>query len=300
MKTIQIVITCIVLGSSTTPLFAIEDLLESIKLEDSLNRRFEKNLSLKGKDTIESIELEDSLNRRLEVLSLKGKDTIEITTKFECEKFLQDTGADRFIDSNMCDWITPLYELCKTEKNHVNINEFITTALRGRSKRGINKRIESVSAYTQVEDIVALTLYCAEYWAARNVHVYAGRHLLNSKEAKALIRRTFLLNSSVGYRSLLIIIYQVTTNANLNTLIRLCEITFLDKLILPKCCHEFREIKEAFSNNLTKFLVLAFKYKNKDAMRVFSAVAKKFKMSMPSKTTLKKLAGSDYDERLIK
>jgi hypothetical protein len=276
MKTKQIAITCIVLGGLSTPLFTAEFFPESIKLEDSLNRRFEK-LSLE-----------------------KGEDTVGITTKVECEKFLKETGADRFIDVKMHNWITPLYGLCKTENSRVNINEFITTALRGRSKRGINERIESVSAYTRVEDIVALTLYCAEYWAARNTNVLAGQYLLSSKEAKALIRRTFLLNNSVGYCSLLLIVHQVTTNANLNTLVRLCEITFLDVLILPKHCHEFREILEAFSNNLTKFLVLAFKYKNKDAMRVFSAVAKKFKMSMPSKTLLKDLAGSDYDERLIK
>ncbi len=251
MKIIRAVATCIVLGSTMISMFAAESMMENIKLQGSLEKRFKKLL------------LGDE------------HDVVELTTKIECEKFLNDTGATRFVDSIIYDSVNSLYELCKAEEDGIAIDNFITNVL-----------IKKFSS-TYVEDIVALTLYCAEYWSARNRHGNACKNLLMAKEARSIIYRTFLLNGSSGYYSLLLIINQVRTDNNLNSLIHLFEITFLDELVTSRRRNEFREMLEIFSQNLPKLLVLAWKYKNKSAMQVLSAIVKKFGIPMPSKTLLR-------------
>ncbi len=261
MKIIRTAATCIVLGSMMIPVFAAESGMENIKLQGSLEKRFKK-LSLGDE-----------------------RDVVELTTKIECEKFLNDTGAARFVDSIIYDSINSLYELCKAEEDGIAIDNFITDVL-----------IKKFSS-TYVEDIVALTLYCAEYWSTRNRHKDASKNLLMAKEARSIIYRTFLLNNSSGYYSLLLIINRARTDDSLNSLIHLFEITFLDELVTSKRRNEFREILETFSHNLPRLLVLAWKYKNKSAMQALLAIVKKFGIPMPSKTLLKELAGSNYDER---
>ncbi len=264
MKIIRIGILFAILLSSTT-LFAMKD---------------DENLGQK---------LQESLKKQLEKLSLKEKETGNLKTKYECEQFLLNTGAGRFIDICISDKIPPLYELAKKENGKKTIDDYVTTTLRKEFKDS-----------RDIEDVIALTLYYAEYQSARNNNIWTGQNLLMAQEVKKLIFNTFLLNNPVGHQCLCLIIRNVTTNINLDTFIRLCKLTFLHELITSKHRINIQDILETFSQNLNRLLKLARKNNNTEARHVLVAVAEKFNIPIPTRTSLKALVDLEPDHRFTK